>query len=39
MLARELYTLGYTKLCVFKGGIEAWTEAGLELEYGPEEEW
>ncbi len=39
MLAKELYTLGYTKLCVFKGGIEKWEEAGLELEYGPEEEW
>ena len=39
MLARELYTLGYTKLCVFRGGIEEWVEAGLELEYGPEKEW
>ena len=37
MLARELYALGYRKLCVFSGGIEEWTEAGLELELGPEE--
>ena len=37
MLAKELYTIGYTKLCVFRGGIEEWTEAGLELEHGPEE--
>ena len=39
MLARELFTLGYRKLCVFKGGIEEWTEAGMELEHGPEEVW
>jgi rhodanese-related sulfurtransferase len=39
MLAKELYTLGYTKLCVFRGGIEEWTEAGFELEYGPEGDW
>lgn len=39
MLARELYTMGYSKMCVFKGGIEKWVEAGLELEYGPEGEW
>ena len=39
MLARELYRLGYRKLCVFKGGIEEWTEAGMELEHGPEEAW
>jgi rhodanese-related sulfurtransferase len=39
MLAKELYALGYRKLCVFKGGIEKWEEAGLELEYGPEEDW
>ena len=39
MLAKELYTMGYTKLCVFRGGIEKWVEAGLELEYGPEEDW
>jgi rhodanese-related sulfurtransferase len=39
MLARELYALGYTKLCVFKGGIEKWTEAGLPLEYGTELEY
>ncbi len=39
MLARELYALGYTKLCVFMGGMEKWTEAGLTVEYGPEEGW
>lgn len=39
MLARELYALGYTKLCVFKGGIEEWADAGLEIEHGPEEGW
>jgi rhodanese-related sulfurtransferase len=38
MLAKELYTIGYTKLFVFSGGIEEWTEAGLELERGPEED-
>ncbi len=38
MLARELYSMGYTRLCVFKGGIEEWTEAGLPLEYGAEKE-
>jgi len=36
MLAKELYSMGYTKLCVFRGGIEEWMEAGLELEHGPE---
>lgn len=39
MLARELYTLGYTKLCVFGGGMEEWAEAGLKVEHGPEEGW
>ena len=39
MLARELYSLGYTKLCVFRGGMEEWIEAGLETEHGPEEGW
>jgi rhodanese-related sulfurtransferase len=38
MLARELYTLGYTNLCVFRGGIEEWTDAGLPLETGQGEE-
>ena len=39
MLARELYNMGYTKLCVFKGGLDEWTETGLTLEHGPEEAW
>ena len=39
MLARELYALGYTKLCVFRGGMEEWIDAGLAVEYGPEEGW
>ncbi len=39
MLARELYAMGYTKLCVFRGGVKKWAEAGLEFEYGPEEGW
>jgi len=39
MLARELYEMGYRKLCVFNGGIEEWTDAGLKLEHGPEENW
>jgi rhodanese-related sulfurtransferase len=39
MLAKELYTLGYTKLCVFRGGMEEWVEAGLPVEHGPEEGW
>jgi rhodanese-related sulfurtransferase len=37
MLGRELYTMGYKKLCVFKGGMEEWREAGLEIEHGAEE--
>ena len=39
MLARELYSMGYRKLCVFKGGMEEWTERGLPVESGPGEEW
>ena len=39
MLARELYSMGYTKLCVFRGGMEEWVEAGLDIEHGPEEGW
>jgi rhodanese-related sulfurtransferase len=39
MLARELYALGYTKLCVYRGGIEKWLEAGLPIEHGPQEGW
>ena len=34
LLARELYTMGYTNLLVFRGGYEAWTEAGLPVETG-----
>lgn len=34
MLARELYALGFTNLCVFRGGYEEWTEAGLPVEAG-----
>jgi rhodanese-related sulfurtransferase len=39
MLAKELYSLGYKKLCVFRGGMEEWIEAGLPLEHGAEEGW
>jgi rhodanese-related sulfurtransferase len=38
MLARELFVLGYTNLCVFRGGIEEWTEAGLPVETGSGED-
>lgn len=34
MLARELYTLGYKRMMVYKGGIEGWQEAGLPLVEG-----
>ncbi len=34
MLARELYTLGYRKILVFKGGVQQGEEDGLPLEYG-----
>lgn len=34
MLARELYELGYRRLSVFSGGIEAWENEGLPLEEG-----
>ena len=34
LLARELFTLGYKKIVVYKGGIEGWLEAGLLLETG-----
>ncbi|MBN2185625.1 MAG: hypothetical protein JW746_09885 [Candidatus Krumholzibacteriota bacterium] len=34
MLARELYTLGYRKILVFKGGVERWEEEGLPLAAG-----
>jgi len=39
MLARELYSMGYKKLCVFRGGMEEWNEAGKPVEHGPEEGW
>ncbi len=39
MLARELYNMGYTRLCVFRGGMAEWEEAGLTLEHGPEKAW
>jgi rhodanese-related sulfurtransferase len=39
MLARELYAMGYKRLCVFSGGMEEWIEAGLPVEHGPEEGW
>jgi rhodanese-related sulfurtransferase len=32
LLARELYLLGYRNLAVFKGGYEAWIDAGLPIE-------
>jgi len=34
LLAGELARIGFTKLLVFKGGIEEWTEAGLPVEKG-----
>jgi rhodanese-related sulfurtransferase len=34
LLARELYTLGFKKLMVFKGGFEEWENAGLPVEKG-----
>ncbi len=34
LLARELYTMGYTNLRVFKGGYEEWIAAGLPVETG-----
>jgi len=32
LLAKELYTLGYRNILVFRGGIEKWMEEGLLLE-------
>lgn len=32
LLARELFARGYTKIMVFKGGFEAWEEAGMPVE-------
>jgi len=37
LLARELYLLGYRNLSVFKGGYEAWIDAGLPLETSGDE--
>lgn len=34
LLAGELAGIGFTKLLVFKGGIEEWTAAGLPVEKG-----
>ena len=34
LLARELYTMGYTNLLVFSGGFEEWVSAGLPVETG-----
>lgn len=34
LLARELYTMGYTNLLVFKGGYEEWIAAELPVETG-----
>ncbi|MGD1047825.1 MAG: rhodanese-like domain-containing protein [Candidatus Krumholzibacteriaceae bacterium] len=32
LLANELYSLGFTKLLVFKGGFAEWSAAGLPVE-------
>jgi len=32
LLAKELYSLGFTKLLVFKGGFAEWSAAGLPVE-------
>lgn len=32
LLARELYTLGFTRLYVYKGGYEGWLDSGLPVE-------
>jgi rhodanese-related sulfurtransferase len=34
LLARELYTLGFERVLVFKGGLEGWVNAGLPIEGG-----
>jgi rhodanese-related sulfurtransferase len=34
LLAKELYSLGFTKLLLFKGGFEEWSAAGLQVEKG-----
>jgi rhodanese-related sulfurtransferase len=34
LLAKHLYSLGYTKLVVFKGGFTEWSGAGLSIEQG-----
>jgi rhodanese-related sulfurtransferase len=32
LLAKELYSLGFTKLLLFKGGFAEWSAAGLPVE-------
>ena len=34
LLAKELYSLGFTRLVVFKGGFAEWSAAGLPVERG-----
>ena len=34
LLARELYTMGFTKLYVYKGGFDEWEESGMPVEGG-----
>lgn len=32
LLARELYTMGYRSIMIFRGGFEEWVESGLPVE-------
>ncbi|MCK4236285.1 MAG: rhodanese-like domain-containing protein [Candidatus Krumholzibacteria bacterium] len=34
LLAREFFMMGFTKLLVYRGGIEQWEETGLPVEKG-----
>jgi len=34
LLAKELYSLGFTRLAVFKGGFAEWSAAGFPIERG-----
>lgn len=34
LLARELYSLGFTKLSIYKGGMSEWVEEGRPVEEG-----
>ena len=34
LLARELYTLGFTNLLVYRGGFEEWVDSGQMIEEG-----